>query len=143
MAGRWNVRQRSAKGRVRNENACVSGLVSRGGGEDAVEERFPPEERTLREPEQHGSEQQQLCAGQREVWYTLTNATPTRLTLEFTTRLGRKTMYVFTVYLMCVLAPEQPGRQLHGGAEFRGSGQGQRGPQPQPQPRPHLQHAGV
>lgn len=50
----------------------------------------------------------------------------------------KETANVFTVCLMCVLAPEQPGWQLHRGAEFRNSGQSQH----QPQHHPH-HHAGL
>lgn len=53
--------------------ARVSGLVSGGGGEDAIKERLKPEKWILRDPEQH-SREQQLRAEQREVWYTLTNS---------------------------------------------------------------------
>lgn len=54
--------------------ACVSGLVSRGGGEDALQERYTPQEWNLRDSKQR--REQQLCTGQREVWWTLTNRIP-------------------------------------------------------------------
>lgn len=49
-----------------------SGLVSGGGGTDAVQERHAPTERSLWDSEQHDGGQQ-LRPGQREVWYALNN----------------------------------------------------------------------
>lgn len=115
--------------------AFVSGLVSRGGGEDAIQEWYTPQEWNLWDAKQHNSEQQ-LCTGQREVWYTLTNRSP---------RVVENLLCFHSIFTLCVLALEQPGWQLHRGAEFRDSGQSKPNPQtqPQPQPRPHLYHAGV
>lgn len=101
-----------------------AGLVSGGGGADAVQERHTTAERPLRDPEQHDGGQQ-LRPGQREVWYALNNHPNSE-------RGGHDTQYIHCVY---VLAFEQPGRQLHGGAEFRDSGQSHR--------QPHIHHAGL
>lgn len=49
-----------------------AGLVSGGGGADAVQERHTTAERPLRDTEQHDGGQQ-LRPGQREVWYALNN----------------------------------------------------------------------
>lgn len=49
-----------------------SGLVSGGGGADAVQERRAPTERSLWDSEQHDGEQQ-LRPGQGEVWYAPNN----------------------------------------------------------------------
>lgn len=74
----WNKFQAvTVEKRQAAANTClmivrVSGLVSGGGGKDAVQEWYTPEKWTLWDPEQHDSGQQ-LCTGQREVWYTLKN----------------------------------------------------------------------
>lgn len=83
---------------------CVSGLVSRSGRKDAVQERYTPEKWSLWDPEQHSSGQQ-LCTGPREVWYTLENvqALVPRAGTHLCSR--KKSMHVFTVSLICVCWP--------------------------------------
>lgn len=107
-----------------------SGLVSGGGGAHAVQERHAPTERPLRDPEQHAGGQQ-LRPGQREVWYALNNHPPLD---GWASGIRRAPFPVYSL-CVCVLAFEQPGRQLHGRAEFRDSGQGHR--------QPHVHHAGL
>lgn len=124
--------QLSTAGSSRGDAVGVSlfgagaGLVSGGGGADAVQERHTTAERPLRDTEQHDGGQQ-LRPGQREVWYALNDHRNGE-------RGGHDTRsrYIHCVY---VLAFEQPGRQLHGGAEFRDSGQSHR--------QPHIHHAGL
>lgn len=69
----------------------VVGMVSGGGGEDAVQERFTQKKWSLWDPEQHSSEQQ-LCTGQREVWYTVVNSTA----------LQQETVFSQSIYCVCV-----------------------------------------
>lgn len=81
----------------------VSGLVSRGGGKDAVQERHIPEKWTLWDPEQHNSGQQ-LCTGQREVWHTKKKKESPNIRPRscYTSYFLRRKLCMFSQYIYCV-----------------------------------------
>lgn len=98
--------KRSNSAHIYVMSAFLLGLVSRDGGENAFQEWYESEKCNLWKSEQHNSEQQ-LCTGQREVWYTLTNWPHVSLRPQtcYTRLFRRTTIYVFTVYLLCVCWP--------------------------------------
>lgn len=83
-----------------SQHVPVSGLVSGGGGTDAVQERYTAEKWTLWDPKQHNNSGQQLCTGQREVWHTLNNG-PTSDPRDTPCFLRRK-LCMFSQYVYCV-----------------------------------------